>query len=43
MYTIEQSEELGPSYWDILDPEGDVVVTVEGQEQAEALLSHLNR
>lgn len=29
--------------WEIEDPEGDVIATVETEAEAEALVSHLNR
>jgi hypothetical protein len=40
MYTKEYDPETGN--WNILDPQGDVVVNVL-EEDADILLSHLNR
>ncbi len=42
MYTKEEGmDEYG---WDIMDPDGNLICTVVGSEEAvDALLSHLNR
>jgi hypothetical protein len=42
MYTMEANSE-DPTRWDILDPDGDVIFTVNTEGEAEAALSHLNR
>jgi len=41
MYTGEMAER--PWVWDILDPDGDLLAQVGSAEEADALLSHLNR
>ena len=46
MYTKEETdasagEEEGR--WDILDPDGEVIATVDTEAEADTLLSHLNR
>jgi hypothetical protein len=43
MYTMVMHDPLGSMKMDILDPEGDVICTVENEWQGAALLSHLNR
>lgn len=40
MYTAEEDQD---GHWDILDPDGDVIVTVRNEHEADILLSHLNR
>lgn len=39
MYTKEQYE-FG---WNILDPQGDLICQVNDEDEADGLLSHLNR
>jgi hypothetical protein len=42
MYTTEPVD--GSSgYWEILDPDGNQICDVFGEDNANALLSHLNR
>lgn len=41
MYTAQMGVE--PWTWHILDPDGDPIATVGSAEEADALLSHLNR
>lgn len=47
MYTKEPDEELQQLYnlpfWNILDPDGDEIASVLGEEAADGMLSHLNR
>jgi len=46
MYTAEpcENDDLGePGDWVILDSDGDWICTVGSEDQAEALMSHLNR
>jgi hypothetical protein len=43
MYTMEYHDPLGSMKMDILDPDGDIICTVENEWQARALLTHLNR
>lgn len=40
MYSLESGANGG---WHILDPDGDPIAWVPSEEEAEALLSHLNR
>ena len=42
MYTIERAN-VYEDLWSILDPDGVVIATVVSEENAEILLSHLNR
>ncbi len=41
MYRKELNEHM--KQWKILDPEGDYICQVETEEEADGLLSHLNR
>jgi len=50
MYTTQQIKDiLIPALpddwelWEILDPDGDQICTIIGKDNAEALLSHLNK
>jgi hypothetical protein len=44
MYTKELNYDKDENpVWDILDPDGDRICTIEFEDQADALLSHLNR
>lgn len=45
MYTTQKVNTIDQSldYWEILDPDGDWICTVIGEDNANALLSHLNR
>lgn len=45
MYTTQKINTLDESldYWEILDPNEDQICTVIGEENAKALLIHLNR
>jgi hypothetical protein len=40
MYTKQPD---GTGTWDILDPDGDYLVTIQDETSADILLSHLNR
>lgn len=42
MYTKDR-DDVYDDHWVILDPDGDSVCTVIGEDAADALLSHLNR
>jgi len=42
MYTAEPSQ-FRPNAWDILDPDGDLLFTVNSRGEATTALSHLNR
>lgn len=43
MYTMEYEDPLGSPYYQILDPEGVVILTWLTESEASGLLSHLNR
>ena len=43
MYTREYEDPLGSPYYQILDPDGDVILTGLTEAEADGLLSHLNR
>lgn len=40
MYSYEENELYG---FNILDPDSDIIATVKSVEEAEVLISHLNR
>ena len=43
MGTYEKEYDADADNWDILDPDGDIIASVSSEDEADALLFHLNR
>lgn len=43
MYTYEKAYDGRITIWSILDPDGVFICNVDDEDQAQALLTHLNR